>query len=445
LNALRNPNVGFVLTSAQFDNMTPTGVVARLIAMKRPALANAISKYYGLPKSVQLYARASKAAALVELDKQRSDSELAEAVMKIINEETGGTGPSSINRGAYATVALAASKASRNGVANLLLMLETSVADKVPALIATGAYADAIAVATTAKDAGFIFSTLMDYERHCMSTAGATDVATAQSTFLGTVVSKFTPEAFNTLRRYLQTTSDVKSVTNLLLRKQKFADAGAAMARRAFAEEDFREKQGHLSEASRIFGLSKDTAFHKSCTDDYLELLKDQEVLRTKYGSVEVAPSSSSVTATIASVIRFAATNVREQHRLLADADKLGKKFRIPEKRVWFIKVRAFAESEQWSNLRILADSRTKPPIGFKPFARAAIQGKQGVTEIMRYIDRVGTPEERYELFCEAALWKNALEEAARMKDVRRLLNVKALCDNQDIALLADQHMGRLA
>jgi vacuolar protein sorting-associated protein 16 len=173
--------------------------------------------------------------------------------------------------------------------------------------------------------------------------------------------------------------------------------------------------------------------------------LKDQEVLRTKYGAYEVAPEISSVTATIASVIQFAATNVREQHRLLVDADKIGKKFRIPEKRLWHIKVKAFADSEQWSNLRILADSRTKPPIGYKPFARAVIKGKQSATEILRYIERIQVPEEVYDLYCEAGLWKNALEEATKMKDSRRLLNVKTLCNSTEIQLLADQMMGRLA
>jgi hypothetical protein len=155
LNALRNPNVGFVLTSAQFDAITWTGVIARLVAMKRPALATAISRYLNLPKSVQLFAKASKAAALVGADSGRSDTETAEAVMSIINEgvpeDLAKSNASSINRGAYATVAMAATKAGRPGVANLLLMLESSVADKVPALISSGSYADAIAVATTAR------------------------------------------------------------------------------------------------------------------------------------------------------------------------------------------------------------------------------------------------------------------------------------------------------
>jgi vacuolar protein sorting-associated protein 16 len=120
------------------------------------------------------------------------------------------------------------------------------------------------------------------------------------------------------------------------------------------------------------------------------------------------------------------------------------KKFRMPEKRVWHTKVKAFADSKQWSNLRILADSK-KSPIGYKPFARAAIRGKQTVTEIMRYIDRVVVPEEKYDLLCEAELWKSALEEAVKLKDPRRILNVKSHCNDGEIQLLADQMLGRIA
>jgi hypothetical protein len=176
-----------------------------------------------------------------------------------------------------------------------------------------------------------------------------------------------------------------------------------------------------------------------------LELLRDQELLRTKHGAREVAPETSSVTETIASVIKFAATNVREQHRLLPDADKIAKKYRVPEKRFWHIKVKAFADSGQWSNLRIMSESKAKPPIGFKPFARAAINGKQSSNEILKYIERVSVPEERYDLFCEASLWKRALEEAGKLKDARRVLNVKTLCNSPEIQLMADEMMGRMA
>ena len=112
-----------------------------------------------------------------------------------------------------------------------------------------------------------------------MLTASSTDVSKAQSAFFTSVVTSFTSEGIHTLRRYLQTTGDTKKLTNFLLKGQRTVDAGAAYATRALKEEDFREKQGLLSEASRIFGLGKETAFHKSSTDDYLELLKDRTLV----------------------------------------------------------------------------------------------------------------------------------------------------------------------
>jgi hypothetical protein len=447
LNALRNPKVGFVLTASQLDALTTTGVVARLIAMKRPALATSISLYLRLPRAVQLYCRACQAAAVIQAaPRESSDAETAEQALRILHQ--GETEPSSgvSYRGGYATVALAASKSGRPGVANLLLMMETSVADKVPALLATGAYTDAIAVATNARDQDFITSCLLAYEHSMLKTATtANEVTKAKSNFMGVLVSKLTPEAFHTWRQYQEGLADLKAVTNLHLRAQNFADAGATLALRALSEPDIRERRGMLDEASRVFGLGKETAFAKSCTDDYLDLLKDQEVLRNMYGSVEVAPESSSITATIASVLQFAASQPREQHRLLSDADKLAKKYRVPEKRLWHVKVKAFSESGQWSNLRILSDSRAKPPIGFKPFVRAVIRGKQSTAEIVRYLDRITVPEERYDLYGEAGLWKKALEEAVRLKDPRRVINVKTLCNDPDLQLQADQALGRLA
>jgi vacuolar protein sorting-associated protein 16 len=268
LNALRNPEVGFLITSAQFDAMTPAGVVARLIAMKRPTLAAEISKYMRLSKSTQLYARASRASAFVEQSSHLSDSETAEKAISIINGGVDEGDLLSLNRGGFALVALAATKAGRPGVANLLLMLESSVPDKVPALISSGAYADAIAVATTARyvpnwfvflifrehshtsfprDADFVFSSLVEYQRSCLLSVSPSEIAKAQATFLSTVVSKFTPEAFHTLRRYLQATGDIKSLSSLLLKAQRAADAGCAIATRALEQDDFREKQGMLS------------------------------------------------------------------------------------------------------------------------------------------------------------------------------------------------------
>jgi vacuolar protein sorting-associated protein 16 len=449
LNAIRNPDVGFVLTSAQYDAITPVGVLARLIAMKKPALASAISKYLRLPKSVQLYARASKAAAFVAAAKNLSDADAAEGAIRIIAEDGGGSAstknaPSSINRGGFAKIAMDSVKAGRPGVANLLLMLETSVADKVPALLSMGSYADAVAVATSARDPDYIFYTTMEYRKHCMNQYP--DPVKANQAFMNAVVTKFTPESYHALRRYMGTMPDPKNEISLQIRGQKFVDAGMTIAKRALeGNTESRGKQAMLTEASKIFAMGKDTGFQKSATDDYIELLKDQEILRTKYHSAEVALNSSSVISTIYAILQFAGTNEREQHRLLNDADKVAKKFRIPEKMLWHTKVKAFSATGQWKNLQNLAESRTKPPIGFKPFARAAIRGKQPQQDILRYIEKITSPEERFSLYGEALMWKLALEEAFKMKDEQRIMDVKARCNNPEIQLSADQMLGRLA
>ena len=91
---------------------------------------------------------------------------------------------------------------------------------------------------------------------------------------------------------------------------------------------------------------------------------------------------------TIISIIKYGAVDPRSAHRLHATVDQLAKKYKVPEKRLWHIKVRALAESSQWPILRNLADSRAKPPIAMKHFALAAIKGQQGQVEIMHYIDR---------------------------------------------------------
>ena len=61
------------------------------------------------------------------------------------------------------------------------------------------------------------------------------------------------------------------------------------------------------------------------------------------------------------------------------------------------------------------------------PFARAAIKGEQSVMEIMRCIERVVLPEERY------GLWKRALDEAAKLRDERRIIDVKIRCNTSEV------------
>jgi hypothetical protein len=432
LNALRHPIVGIAMTSAQYDSIESTGVIARLIAMKRPALATTLATYLQLDEAVRAYARASRAAAFVATDDSKSDSETTDAAIRILNTDVKNP---LMNKGGYATVALAANKAGRQGVANLLLTLETSISDKVPGLAAIGLYSDAATVASHAKDDNLIFHVLAEFEKSCI--VKNTDPSQAQISYLSTVVKNFPPEAMNILSRYFETMQDVKHVVNLRNSARHYSISGNIIAKRALDAPRDQDRLSLLQEASRLYAQDKDSIFLKACTDEYLELILEQERLRRAFGP-DVTTKTSSVTDTIFNVLCYAAVKLRDSNKLIAEGEKLAKKFKVPEKRLWHTKIRAFAATDQWKNMRQLAESRTKIPISFKYFALEAIKHKQDVSDVLWYIQKVTDGEERYDLFCEAKLWKRALDEAKRLDDIRRVLHIKSVCNSTEIQQLCD-------
>ena len=88
--------------------------------------------------------------------------------------------------------------------------------------------------------------------------------------------------------------------------------------------------------------------------------------------------------------------------------------------------------------MKYLAESRTKAPISYKYFAVAATKKKRDVSDVLWYIQRVTDGEERYDLFCEAKLWKRALDEAKKLDDVRRVMHIRSVCNTPEIQQMCD-------
>ena len=373
LNALRKPGTGFAMTSSQYDSVMPKGVVARLVVAGRASLAASISDYLKLGRRVSDYAKAMKAASYVSSSVSRNvnmtDSQVAEEAIRIIRGEEKSTAQpkdhivaSPPSSGMYASVALAAHRAGRKGVADLLIMLEQSPSDKVHALIAIGSYADAAAVACRVRDPDLIHTSMSAYQR------GLPNNDEGRSLYFSGIINKFPLEAVSMFTTYYSRLGgcyggDARPSINILLRRQKHMDAALKMAKKALRPtatmgDNDREKNKveMMKEASNLFELGgKDCAFHKTCTDEQISLISDQEQLRQLYGSMEVAPPSSSLTSTIMSIIKYAAVDPRSAHRLQSDFDRIAKKYKVPEKRQWYVKVRALSESGQWAALRNFA------------------------------------------------------------------------------------------
>lgn len=162
--------------------------------------------------------------------------------------------------------------------------------------------------------------------------------------------------------------------------------------------------------------------------------------MKKAYGP-DIIPTTSSISETIYYVFSFASTKSREAHKLFAEGEKLAKKYKVTEKRLWHTKVNAFSSSSQWGALRSLADSRLKPPISFKYFALAAIKEHQSTNEISRYIEKASDADERYDLFYEAKMWKKAFQEARKMDDLRRVMQVRSACNMPEIQRACDEFL----
>jgi len=102
------------------------------------------------------------------------------------------------------------------------------------------------------------------------------------------------------------------------------------------------------------------------------------------------------------------------------------KKFKLPEKVVYHIRVDAFSATGCWSKLTKLSNEK-KSPIGYKPFALACIKYNQPKAEVERYVDRIESKEDKFDLYIDLELWSKAVDAAYRLKDPMRLQEVYQL------------------
>lgn len=98
--------------------------------------------------------------------------------------------------------------------------------------------------------------------------------------------------------------------------------------------------------------------------------------------------------------------------------------FKVPDRRYWFIKVKALAQLRDWAALEKFAKEK-KSPIGYGPFAQVCIEAN-AIKEADKYIARIQDPAERVDLYCRTGNWAEAIETARGQKDNSLLLDIKS-------------------
>jgi len=167
---------------------------------------------------------------------------------------------------------------------------------------------------------------------------------------------------------------------------------------KAYREEKLDDMQGHLKSVGDILKKSSAYPVEAKLTEDELGLLTVQKDLENSLGGTFVG---SSLTNTLYRCILMGAG--KRAKNIRAD-------FKVPNKRWWWIKIRALAETGRWEALRSFANpAKQKSPIGYKPFAEVCFQnGNQ--SEAKYYLQLMVNDETKVMFYVQLQAWKEAYQ-----------------------------------
>uniref|UniRef100_A0A3B3ZYC1 Vacuolar protein sorting-associated protein 16 homolog n=1 Tax=Periophthalmus magnuspinnatus TaxID=409849 RepID=A0A3B3ZYC1_9GOBI len=141
--------------------------------------------------------------------------------------------------------------------------------------------------------------------------------------------------------------------------------------------------------------------FNAKATEEEMKLLRFQKKLDEEKGA---GPGAVSVQDTMETLLNLG---------LHKQAEQLYRDFRVPDKRFWWLKLRALAEKQDWDELDKFSRSK-KSPIGYLPFVDVCVKN-HNQHEAKKYLLRV-SPEQRVQ----ACLLLGDLEGAADAAIERR-------------------------
>lgn len=103
-------------------------------------------------------------------------------------------------------------------------------------------------------------------------------------------------------------------------------------------------------------------------------------------------------------------------------AQKLKSDFSIPDKRFWWLKLRALAAKRDWGQLEEWSKSVKKSPIGWEPFFNECLAARN-LKVASGFVSRCTnlTAADRMDMYVRCNMVVKAGEEAVRVKDVNAL------------------------
>mmetsp|Transcript_39765 Transcript_39765/g.100212 ORF Transcript_39765/g.100212 Transcript_39765/m.100212 type:complete len:824 (-) Transcript_39765:9-2480(-) len=403
VNAVRAPSVGLPLTYPQYQTLSCRVLVDRLAMRRHHLLAFRICTYMSL-KPDQVLINWARAKVLSKDD----DDRVCKLVVEKLQQVPGIS---------YAEIASTAFNSNKLRLATMLLEHEPRAADKVPLLLNMKKDELALAKAIESGDTDLVFLVILHIKR-----------TSTLPKFLQTICAAAV--ARDLYISYCKE-QDWDMLSKIYAVSGNTTDAATIRVLDAYKKKDLNEKINGLQAAMQKFAEGKDGAFSAKATEDQIRLLLIQKDLENDTGKPFL---DTSISDTI--------------HRLFllnmsARAVKLKAEFKVPDKRFWWIKIKALAAMHAWRDLQTFAKEK-KSPIGYEPFAEVCVE--QGAAEeALLYIPKIEDAGTRITLCMRINRFREAADIVYKeLKDPNALDTLKAKCQAPDVRAYIDQLRSQL-
>lgn len=408
LHHLRDYHIAMPLTYKQYKFLTTEVIIDRLIARDKFWLAYEICGYLKLTGTKSTCRVLENwASKLVALD--GSDDRIARKVIEMIESEN-------VAGVSYAKIARSAVMEGKPDLAIRLLDCEPKFSEQVPLLLTMGEDNLALDKAVASGDTALTQFVLLDMFQ---KKAGKGD-------FLSNIASR--PVARDLFLQYCRE-NEPELLRDFYYSHDILNETANLTVLDAYKETSLEGKVSMLKKAARSYSSARDCAFQARATEEQAKLLQAQKGLQESLKEDFVGLPLGD---TLYQVI------------LQGDQDKanrLRKDFKVPDKRFWWIKVKALAAASNWSELDRFGKSK-KSPIGYEPFVEECLF-KNNRFEAKKYIDKC--PEDvRVPYYCKIAAFQEAVELATRLRNDELFAVIQQACKGRRdvLKMIADARQG---
>ncbi|KAL5285414.1 VPS16 family protein [Megaselia abdita] len=403
LNTLRGEKISMPLTYNQFNQLSASLIIARLVFRKHYAIAIQIAKHLKLPEHKIL-----EHWAMYKVEHDHNDEEVARKITdKFTNPLVEGI--------CFYKIAEKAHFIGKPKLALRLLDLEPKASRKVPLLLKVGEGEAALKQAVESGDTDLMMRVVLQLK----------ETSSRNSSNFQMLIRRV-PTAYSLYKSYCKFYSK-----NDLLDCYIIEDDHEAMAEYNLKEAIENHKlESNLSEIERNF-LQGQRSFDAEMCNETSRLYKLQQMLSDKHPRHGVNFYELTVNGTLTELFRMDLPKL---------ADKLKSDFKISERTYWMLKIKVLGEQYKWDELEKLSKSK-RSPCGYEPFVDTCL-GRNNLVEAKKYLPKCKS----YKTFVKAGLLDEAVQMVFEQRDLHSLqiLQVKInKTDNQQLKAKIEQYISQ--